>query len=66
MAERDTLLRQSKGILMQREKESRQYVYYVGQFKTRAEAQAFLEGEAAGKFSSAKIVEFRNGRRLAQ
>jgi len=61
-AERDTILRQQSGILMQREKQSRQYAYFVGQFKTEAEAQAFLENEAQDKFPQGKVVEFRGGK----
>lgn len=66
VAERDTVLRQSRHILMQREKETRQYVYYVGQFKTRVEAQAFLDGEAQGRFPQAKVVEYKNGKIVRQ
>ena len=62
VAERDTILRQSDGILMQREKQTKQYAYFVGQFKTVAEAQAFLENEAQGKFPEAKVVEFKAGK----
>ena len=62
VAERDTILRQSDGILMQREKQTQQYAYFVGQFKTAAEAQAFLENEARAKFPEAKVVEFKAGK----
>lgn len=65
-AERDTILRQSDGILMQREKETKQYAYFLGQFKTRAEAEAFLENEARGRFPQGKVVEFKAGKVVQQ
>lgn len=64
--ERDTILRQQSGILMQREKQSRQYAYFVGQFKTEAEARAFLTDEAQEKFPGAKVVEFRAGKMVGK
>ena len=64
VAERDTLLRQSSGILLQREKQSKTYAYFVGQFKTEAEARNFLEKEARSKFPEAQVVAFKNGRRV--
>lgn len=62
VAERDTILRQQSGILMQREKQTKQYAYFVGQFKTAAEAQAFLENEARAKYPEGKVVEFKGGK----
>lgn len=61
VAQRDTVLRKVSGILMQREKETRQYGYFVGQFKTAAAAKAFLENDLRAKFPAAKVVEFKNG-----
>jgi len=61
VAQRDTILQQVSGILMQREKETRQYGYFVGQFKTAAAAKTFLEKDLRVKFPTAKVVEFKNG-----